>query len=159
MTFSKDSPPNTSTPSLGEQLRIQRRQLGQESRSSASDNAAEESDSDNAAEESDSDNAAEESDSLSSSRLRSFTAASELLRTQRQLQQESRRSALDNIDRRGSLSSIRLRSSTAAPRGTHRDSLRSILDRAIAILDDDDYEIEFEDGFTSIRSDDSNSQP
>jgi hypothetical protein len=155
MTFSKDSPPNTSSPSLIELLRMQR-QLEQESRSSAaSDNAA--------PEESDhSDN--EESDSLSSrSRLRSFTAASELLRTQSQLQQESRSSAPDNIERSGSLSSIGLRSSTAAPRGSpHRasmstDSLRLILVLAIAIIDDDDDEVE--DSVTSIRSDDSNSQP
>jgi hypothetical protein len=147
MTFSKDSPPNTSTPSLAEQLRMQR-QLEQESRSSAaSDNAA-----------------PEESDSLSSpSRLRSFTAASEMLRTQRQLQQESRSSAPDNIERRGSLSSIGPRSSTAAPRGSpHRasrsmDSLRLILDLAIAILDEDDVEVE--DSVISIRSDDSNIQP
>jgi hypothetical protein len=158
MTFSKDSPPNTSTPSLAEQLRMQRQELEQESRSSAaSDNAAPE-------ESGSSDNAAEESATLSSpSRLRSFTAASELLRTQRQLQQESRSSAPDNIERRGSLSSIGPRSSTAAPRGSpHRasrsmDSLRSIIDRARAIIDEDDDEVE--DSVTSIRSDDSNSQP
>jgi hypothetical protein len=131
MTFSKDSPPNTSTPSLGEQLQLRmQRQLEQESRRSSASN-----------------NAVEESDSLSSSRLRSFNAACEMLRTQRQLQQESRSLVPGSVERSGSLSSIGLRSSTAAPRASHRasrsmDSLRSILDRAIAILDDDNDAVE-----------------
>jgi hypothetical protein len=142
MTFSKYSPPNTSPPSLGEQLRMQR-QLQQESRSSTSDNAA------------------EEGASLSSSGPRSFTAASVQLRMQRQFEQEARSSAPDNAEDSDCLRTSGLRSSTAAPRGSHRASrsrnnLRSILDLAIAILDEDDEEAEAT--VVSSRCDDSNSQ-
>jgi hypothetical protein len=116
--FSKDSPPNISTPSVAEQLRMQRL-LEQESRSSTSDTAAEESDS-----------------------LHSFTAASAQLRMQRQLQQESRSSEPNN-EEGDSFPPIGLSSFTAAPRGSYRtslsmDNLRSILARAIEVLDEDD---------------------
>jgi hypothetical protein len=87
----------------------------------------------------------------------------ELLRMQRQrrLQQESRSSAADsNGEESGYL--LRLSTPTAAPGGSHRtseskDTLRSILRRAVAILDESDDEPE--DSVVSIRRDDSNSQP
>jgi hypothetical protein len=148
MTFSKDSPPNASEPNLGELLRIaterqlqmrRQRELQEESRSSASDN--------------------EESDFLSSSRLHSLTAASEQLPMQRQLQQESRNLAADN-DESDSLSSSGIHSLTAAPRGSRDTSMtvanvRSIVDDAIALLDESDEEPE--DGVESSSCDDSNS--
>jgi hypothetical protein len=147
MTISKDSPPNASTPTLAELLRIQRqlqirtqRQLQEESESSASE--------------------IEQSDSLSSSRLRSFTTASEQLPTQRQLQQELINSAPEN-EERNSLSSGELHSLTASPRGSHHTTmamadLRSILNRALAVLDESDDEPE--DGVESSSRDNSNSQ-
>jgi hypothetical protein len=141
--MTKDSvPPNASTPTLAEQLRMQR-YLQQESRSSAPENA-------------------KESDSLSSSGPRSFTAASEELRMQRQIQQESRSSAPENSEESDSLSSSGPRSFTAAPRDSNRtsrsmDNLRTILDRAVAVLDEDNEELE--DSVISSRSDDSNTQP
>jgi hypothetical protein len=160
MTFSKDSPPNTSTPSLSEQLRIQRL-LEQESRSLSSDNAAEE--------RSDSNNAAEESDSLSSVAFHLVATASAPLRTQRQFQQESSRSSAPNNEDSvaDSLPPSGLGSSTAAPtRGSHRtslsrDRLRSILNSAIAILDDNEDEDDEDDEEVedASRRDDSNSQP
>ena len=146
MTFSKNSPPNDSTPSVAEQLRRQRllEQEQESRRSSASDNPAEET--------------AQESDSLASVAFHSFTAASAQLRMLRQLQQQSRSSEPGN-EESGSLSLSGLDSSTAAPRGSQRTSssmndLRSILTRAIEVLDADDEE--FED--VSSRRDDSNSQ-
>jgi hypothetical protein len=89
---------------------------------------------------------------------------SELLRMQRQrqlqLQQESRSAAADSNEESGYL----LHSSTVAPscRGSHRtsrstDTLRSILRRAVAVLDESDHEAE--DSVISSRRDDSNSQP
>jgi hypothetical protein len=150
MTFSKDSPPNTSTPSLSEQLRIQRL-LEQESRSLSSDNAA------------------EESDSLSSVAFHLVATASAPLRTQRQFQQESSRSSAPNNEDSvaDSLPPSGLGSSTAAPtRGSHRtslsrDRLRSILNSAIAILDDNEDEDDEDDEEVedASRRDDSNSQP
>jgi hypothetical protein len=148
MTFSKDSPPNASTPNLDELLRLEielqiraQRHIQEESKSSASDEE-------------------EESDSLSSRRLHSFTAASEQLLTQRQLQQESRNSAPDNEE--SSLSSGGLHSLTAALRGSHHTTsmsvanLRSILHSALAVLDESDDEPE--NGAESSSCDDSNSQ-
>lgn len=158
MTFSKNSLPSASAPSLGELLRRQR-QLQHESRSSAPpDNA-------------------EESDPLSSSGLLSFTAATEQLRMHRQLQHESRSSAQGNEESndissssglrftaapRGSRSHTRRERSldTAAHRGSHPhtsrarslDTLRSILDSAIAVLDDE----ELKDSAISSRRDDLN---
>jgi hypothetical protein len=75
---------------------------------------------------------------------------------QRQLQQESRSSVPDN-EECGYLSSF-----TAAPRGPLRtarsiDDLRSILRRAVAIIDESDEETE--DSVISSRRDDTNSQP
>jgi hypothetical protein len=169
MTFSKNSLPSTSTPNLGELLRRQisasdnaeerdplsssgllsftaateqlrmQRQLQQESRSSVQGN--------------------EESDSISSSSgLRSFTAVTEQLRMQRHLQQESGSSAQGNEESNNIASSSDLHSFTAAPRDSHPrtsrarslDTLRSILHRAIAVLDDD----ELEDSVISSRRDD-----
>jgi hypothetical protein len=137
MTSSKNSPPSGSAPNLGELLLRMLRRRQQESRSSAPGNA--------------------ESDPLSSSGLRSFTAASEQQRTQRQLQQES---APDNEESDIPSSSRGLRSFTAAPRAAYprssrtrsMDTLRSILDRAVAVLDDEDLE----DSVISSRRDDSN---
>jgi hypothetical protein len=92
----------------------------------------------------------------------SAPSLSELLRMQRQrrLQEESRSSATDSNEQSG----YHLHSSTAAPssRGSHRtsrstDTLRSILRRAIAVLDESDHEAE--DSVISSRRDDSNSQP
>ena len=143
MTFSKDSlPRSASATALGELLRRQR-QLQQESTSSAPDNA-------------------EESDPISSSGLLSFTAATEQLRMQRQLQHESGSSAQGNEESNNIASSNGLRSFTAAPVGSHPrtsrarslDTLRSILNRAIAVLDDD----ELEDNIVSSRRDDLNPQ-
>jgi hypothetical protein len=147
MTFSKNSSPNASTPTVDEmliqrQLQMRRqRELQEESRSSASNN--------------------EESDSLSSSRLRSFTAASEQLRMQRQLQQELRNPAPEN-EESDALSSAGLHSLTGAPRGSQSNSmtvakLRSILNCALAVLDESDDEAE--DGVESSRCGDSNSEP
>jgi hypothetical protein len=153
MTFSKNSLPSASAPNLGELLRRQR-QLQQESTSSAPDNA----------EESD--------DPLSSSGLLSFTAATEQLRMQRpQLQHESGSSAQGNEETNNISSSSGLRSFTAAPRGSHprtsaprarsMNSLRSILNRAIAVLDGEDAALdaeEVEDSVISSRRDDLNPQ-
>jgi hypothetical protein len=75
------------------------------------------------------------------------------------LQQESRSTALDSNEESGYL----LRSSTGAPsRVTHRtsrsmDTLRSILRRAAAVLEESNDESE--DSVISSRRDDSNSQP
>jgi hypothetical protein len=125
------------------QLQVRRqRELQEESRSSASNN--------------------EESDSLSSSRLpRSFTAASEQLRMQRQLQQALRNPAPEN-EESDALSSAGLHSLTGAPRGSQSNSmtvakLRSILNCALAVLDESDEEAE--DGVESSSCGDSNSEP
>jgi hypothetical protein len=121
MAFPKNSLPSTSAPDLGEVLRIH---LQHESRSSEPDNA-------------------EESDPLLYSGLRSFTAASEQARIQRQPQQSSvpGNAESDNIS-----SSSGLRLFTAADRASHPctlrtgslDTLRSILNQAIAIIDDEE---------------------
>jgi hypothetical protein len=121
---SSTSRPRSSFTAVSEQLPTQS-QLQQESRNSALDN--------------------EESDSLSSSTSRprsSFTTASEQLPTQRQLQQESRNSARDN-EGSDSLCSGELHSLPVAPRGSHGTSmtaanLRSILNSALAVLDESD---------------------
>jgi hypothetical protein len=115
MTFPKNSLPSTSAPDLGELLRIH---LQHESRSSAPENAA------------------EENDPLLYSGVRSFTAASEQVRIQRQLQQCSVP---------GNAESDTISSSSGLPctsRTNSLDTLRSILNRAIAIIDDDDEELE-----------------
>jgi hypothetical protein len=118
MTFPKNSRPSTSAPDLGELLRIH---LQHESRSSAPDNAA------------------EESNPLLYSGLHSFTAASEQVRMQRQLQQSSVP---------GNAESDNISSSSGLPctsRTKSLDTLRSILNRAIAVIDDDDQELEDSD--------------
>jgi hypothetical protein len=79
------------------------------------------------------------------------------MQRQRQLQQESRSSAPGSNAESGCL----LRSSTAAPRGSHRtsrsmDNLRSILRLAVAVFDESDDESE--DSAISSGCD-SNSQP
>jgi hypothetical protein len=190
MTFSNNSLPDASPPSLDELLRMQRQlqertqrqlqeltqgELQQEPKSSESDN--------------------EESDnSLPTTGPRQVTAASNRLEMQRQSQQESRSSASDNEDGDNSLSpsaSNRLEmqrqsqqesrssapdnedgddsrspsgfdSSSVAPRDSHRtswsrDNLRSILNIAIAILDESDEELEA--SVESSSRDDANSQP
>jgi hypothetical protein len=148
MTSSKDSSPNNaSAPTIDEifiqrQLQIRRqRELQEESKSSASDN--------------------EERDSIFSSRLRSFTTTSGQLPMQRQLPQESRNSPPSN-EESDALSSGGLHHSiAAATRGSPRTSvtaanLRSILNCAIAVLDESDDEPE--DGVESSGCEDSNSQ-
>jgi hypothetical protein len=136
MTLSKNSEESASAPNLDELLRIQQRQrqLQQESRSTVPAN--------------------EESGYLSSSGLGSSTSTAA---------SESRSRAPDN-EERGNLSSSGLGSSTTAeaPRGSHRsarpvENLRSILRRAVAVLDESDEEPE--DSNISSRCDDSNSQP
>jgi hypothetical protein len=129
MTFSKNSTPNTSTPSVVEQLRMQRL-LEQESRSSASDNAA------------------EESDSLSFIALPSFTAASAQLRMQRHLSPSGLGSstAAPRGSHRTSFSMEYLRS-----------ILTRAVEVLDEVLDEDDEEVE--DTVVSSRRDDSNSQP
>jgi hypothetical protein len=138
MTFPKNSRPSTSAPDLGELLRMH---LQHESRSSAPDNAA------------------EESNPLLYSGLHSFTAASEQVRMQRQQSSVPGNAESDNIS-----SSNGLRSFTAIDRASHPsttrtrslDTLRSILNCAIAVIDDDDEELE--DSVISSRHDDFNPQ-
>jgi hypothetical protein len=86
--------------------------------------------------------------SKSSQASASAPSLGELLRMQRQLQQESRSLAPADYEESDSLSfSGGLRSLAAAPRGSNRASrsmnnVRSILDRAFAVLDEYDEEIE-----------------
>jgi hypothetical protein len=159
MPSSKDSLPSTSAPSLGELLRRQRqrqqesassappdnaegellrrqRQRQQESASSAPPDNAEESDQESTS--SVPPDNAEESNPLSSSGLLSFTAATQ--------QHESGSSAQGNVESNNNASHPR------TSRAQSLDSLRSIIDQAIAVLDDE----EVEDSATSTRRDDSN---
>jgi hypothetical protein len=105
----------------------------------------------------------EESDnSLPTTGPRQVTAASNRLEMQRQSQQESRSSAPDNEDGDDSRSPSGFDSSSVAPRDSHRtswsrDNLRSILNIAIAILDESDEELEA--SVESSSRDDANSQP
>jgi hypothetical protein len=138
MPFPKNSLTSTSAPDLGELLRMQ---LQHESRSSAPDNTA------------------EESAPLLYSGVRSFTVASEQVRMQRQLQQSS---VPGNAESDYISSSSGLRSFTATDGASHPsttrtrslDTLRSILNHAIAVIDDEDPE----DIVISSRRDDFNPQ-